>query len=90
MSDDDLEDVVVAVPMELFPIGFFDTYSVLLYLSLILPSIDYLSDIANIWTLMGSGVYSAIGWIMLFNFLITPTIIACYRQNQMLVNKIQD
>ena len=91
LSKDEMNAIVKSVSPELFEdefsSSFFSTF--LLWLGLFSPSLDFVGDIINIRSIINTGLYISIGYLMFFNLLITPTIVATYRQNRTILGKIQ-
>ena len=75
--------------MELFEFGSSIFAKILLYVGFMMPSVHYILDIINIRGIVSTGLYVSIGWLMILNLLITPAVIACYRQNHYVLQKIK-
>lgn len=85
-----MHKLAVEVNIELFEFGFTDTNTVLLIVGLLLPILDYVLDIFNIYNLTNTRAYSAIGKMMLFNFILIPMVTAFYKKTKYIENKLQE
>ena len=86
----EMEKVAIDADIDLFEFGFSDTNPVLLLAGLFLPILDYMLDIANIYNLTNTRAYSAIGKMLLLNFIFIPMVTAFYRRTKWIETKLQE